>query len=161
MRKSWHETFFAVVDEMSRRSTCKRRQYGCVAVRDKTIISTGYNGAPRGLPHCLDIGCARKGMKSGTHPELCRATHAEQNVVANAARMGVSLFGATIYIKDVPCVLCAKILINSGISQVIVKGCEYPGYKDSIMMFSKACIEVKRLIPTGGLILIDIKLFGR
>jgi dCMP deaminase len=146
MRKSWHETFFAVADEMAKRSTCKRRQYGCVAVRDKTIISTGYNGAPRGLPHCTDIGCARKGMKSGTHPELCRATHAEQNVVANAARMGVSLLSATVYIKDIPCVLCAKILINAGILDVIVTGNEYPDYMKSQVMFSQAGIKLWFLV---------------
>jgi len=142
MRKSWDETFFAIAEEMSLRSTCKRRHYGCVAVRDNTILSTGYNGAPRGLPHCTDIGCAREGMESGTHHELCRATHAEQNVVANAARMGVCLNGATLYIKDIPCILCTKILINVGIGEVRVLGCSYPGYHESLDMFNAAGIIV-------------------
>jgi dCMP deaminase len=91
-------------------------------------------------------------MKSGTHPELCRATHAEQNVVANAARMGVSLLGATIYIKDIPCTLCAKILINAGISTAIVRGCSYPGYEITLGMFFNAGIKVRRLTPNGELV---------
>jgi dCMP deaminase len=141
-RKTWDETFFAICNEWALRSTCLRRRYGCVAVRDKTVLSTGYNGAPRGLPHCLDLGCAREYAPSGTKHELCRATHAEQNAVANAARIGVSLFGATIYTQDVPCYLCAKILINAGIKEVRVLDKKYPDFDKSLDAFFNAGIPV-------------------
>ncbi len=142
MRKSWHATFFNIAQEMSERSTCLHRQYGCVAVRDKMILATGYNGAPRGLAHCTELGCARDGMKSGEHPELCRATHAEQNVVASAARLGISLIGSTLYIKDLPCILCTKIIINAGIREVIVLGLDYPGHDVSLATLRGAGVRV-------------------
>ena len=141
-RKSWDETFFAIAQELSERSTCKRRHYGCIIVRDKTILSSGFNGAPRGLPHCIDIGCAREGIPSGTHHELCRATHAEQNAIANAARTGMNIYGSTIYIMDVPCTLCAKILINVGIEEVKSLATNYPDYKQSLELFALAGIPV-------------------
>jgi dCMP deaminase len=116
-----------IADLTKTRSTCIRRQIGAVAVVDKRIITTGYNGAPKGCAHCLDLGCLRNelGIPSGERQEICRAVHAEQNVVAQAASNGQSLKGATLYVTEKPCMICAKIIINSGINTVIYKG-NYP-----------------------------------
>jgi len=113
---------------VARRSTCRRRQVGAVVVRDKRILATGYNGAPTGLPHCLDIGCLREelGVASGERHELCRGLHAEQNVIIQAAYHGVSVKGATLYCTNLPCSICSKMLINAGIGQIIYQ----EGYAD-------------------------------
>ena len=144
MRKSWNEAFFDFAKVISERSTCLRRQYGCVLVKDKTVISTGFNGAPRGCKHCVDIGCARKGLPSGARPDLCRATHAEQNAVANAARFGICTMGTELYLYpgDMPCPLCAKILINAGIVGVHYIYAEYPGWKLSVQLFQEANVTL-------------------
>lgn len=143
-RQSWEEFFFELARLTSGRSTCLRRQYGAVLVRDKTVVSTGFNGAPRGCPHCIDIGCAREQCKSGEKPELCRATHAEQNAVANAARIGVSTRGSILYIspEDLPCPLCAKILINAGVAEVHYKRTDYPGWELSKLLFTDAGVKL-------------------
>ena len=103
------------------RSTCLRRSVGAVIVKEKRILTTGYNGAPRGIKHCEETGCVRleNHIESGTRHELCRGVHAEQNAVIQAAYFGVSVKDASIYITNFPCVLCAKILINAGIKEVI------------------------------------------
>lgn len=142
-RISWDNYFFKLAEEVSKRSTCLRRQYGCVLVRDKTIISTGYNGAPRGCRHCEEIGCAREKLKSGERPELCRAAHAEQNAVANAARTGVSTLHSELYIEHLPCPICTKILINAGVCKVLCKELEgYPGWQMSKVLFQEASVKI-------------------
>lgn len=143
MRESWDEFFFGIAKRVSERSTCIRRQYGCVLVRDKTIISTGFNGAPRGCAHCIDIGCARKDAPSGTLHEICRAAHAEQNAIANAARIGVSTMGSILYIRDIPCPICAKIIINAGVATIHYKDKGYPGWELSQKFFEEAgvCLQ--------------------
>jgi dCMP deaminase len=105
------------------RSTCLRRQVGAVVVKEKRVLTTGYNGAPKGLKHCGEVGCVREQnhVESGTRHELCRGVHAEQNAVIQAAYFGVSIKEATIYTTNYPCVLCAKILVNAGIREVIYK----------------------------------------
>lgn len=137
MRQGWDDYFFDMAKLISTRSTCLRRQYGCVLVKNKHVISSGFNGAPRNHPHCNVLGCAREGMKSGTRPELCRAAHAEQNAVANAARFGISTDGSELYIypEDMPCPLCAKILINAGVSDIHYKNTNYPGWELSKSLF--------------------------
>ena len=112
---------------VAKRATCLRRQVGAVLVRDKKILATGYNGAPSGLAHCLDIGCVREKLKvpSGQRHELCRRLHAEQNVILQAALHGVSTKGSVIYITHQPCVICAKMLINAGIKEIVIAG-DYP-----------------------------------
>jgi len=112
---------------VAKRSTCLRNQVGAVLVRDKRILSTGYNGAPRNLPHCLELGCIRDALEvpSGERHELCRAVHAEQNAIIQAALHGVSVTGATLYCTHQPCVLCAKMLINSQVRRVVY-GNPYP-----------------------------------
>lgn len=128
MRESWEEYFLGLARQVARRSTCMRRQIGAIAVREKRILATGYNGAPAGLDHCRETGCLREkiGVPSGERHELCRATHAEQNVICQAARFGTPLAGAGLYIAGgTPCLMCAKMLINVGIVWIITD-MEYP-----------------------------------
>lgn len=115
---------------VSSRSTCVRRRVGAVIVKDKRVLSTGYNGSPKGTRHCEDLGCIREQMNipSGTRHELCRGVHAEQNAVAQAAYFGVSVNGATIYTTTYPCSMCAKILINAGIKEIVYN----EGYVDDL-----------------------------
>lgn len=126
-RPSWDDYFMEIAALVAKRSTCLRRQVGAVLVRDKQILSTGYNGAPGGLEHCLDIGCLReqRGIPSGTQQEICRGIHAEQNAIIQAALHGVSTTGSTLYCTHQPCVLCAKMLINAGVERIVFAG-EYP-----------------------------------
>lgn len=120
-RLSWDEYFMQIAHLVAKRSTCLRRQVGAVVVRDKRILSTGYNGAPRGLPHCIEVGCLREkmGVPSGRMQELCRGLHAEQNAIIQAALFGVSIENSQIYSVTQPCVVCAKMIINAGIKRVI------------------------------------------
>lgn len=120
-RISVDEYFMEIAKVVAKRSTCLRRQIGAVIVKNKIIVSTGYNGAPRGLPHCLDIGCIRDelGIASGERHEVCRGVHAEQNALIQAGR---SAEGATLYVNAYPCKICAKLIINAGIKRVVVSG---------------------------------------
>lgn len=142
MRPSWDEYFMEIADLVRTRSTCVRRQVGAVIVKDKRILATGYNGAPIGCKHCTDIGCMREKLSipSGERHELCRAIHAEQNAIVQAAHSGVAIDGAVIYVTHQPCVLCAKMIINAGIKKIIFKG-EYPD-KLSVEMLNEAGIEM-------------------
>ncbi len=112
------------------RSTCRRRQVGAIIVKDKKILATGYNGAPSGLPHCLEVGCLRDelGIPSGERHELCRGLHAEQNAIIQAAYHGVSINGSTLYCTNLPCIICTKMLINAGIMRVVYED----GYADPL-----------------------------
>lgn len=113
--------FMEMAHLISKRSTCVRRRVGAVIVKDKRVLTTGYNGSPKGTMHCEDLGCIREqmGIPSGTRHELCRGVHAEQNAVIQAAYFGVSIDGGTIYTTTFPCSMCAKILINAGIKEVV------------------------------------------
>lgn len=136
------EYFLKVAAVVAERSTCRRHYVGAVAVRDKHILATGYNGAPAGFKDCLELGCLRDelGVSSGERHEICRAIHAEQNVVIQAALHGVSLEGCTIYATHTPCVLCAKILTNARIKRYVSFG----KYNDDafIQLFKEAGIEL-------------------
>ncbi|MFP4671259.1 MAG: deoxycytidylate deaminase [Desulfohalobiaceae bacterium] len=123
----WSEYFMGIARMVSERSTCLRRKVGAVAVKDKRILATGYNGAPSGLTHCLEQGCLREQMQipSGQRHELCRGLHAEQNVVIQAAVHGVPLVGADLYCTTQPCLICAKMLINCRF-RAIYFGSGYP-----------------------------------
>ncbi len=124
MNRPDNDTYFMRMAELvSTRSTCLRRQVGAVVVKEKRVLSTGYNGAPKGLKHCEEVGCVREQnqVESGTRHELCRGVHAEQNAVIQAAYFGVSIKDASIYTTNFPCVLCAKIIINAGIREVVFK----------------------------------------
>lgn len=126
-RPSWDSYFMEITRVVSTRSTCLRRQVGALLVRDKRILSSGYNGSPRGLDHCIDAGCLREqmGIPSGQRQELCRGLHAEQNAIVHAAFHGTNISGATLYVTHQPCITCAKMIINAGIVKVIFAG-EYP-----------------------------------
>lgn len=118
------EYFLKIASVVAERSTCRRHHVGAVAVRDKHILATGYNGAPAGLKDCLELGCLRDELDipSGTRHEICRGIHAEQNVIIQASLHGVSLEGATIYCTHSPCVLCAKMLVNARIKRFVTFG---------------------------------------
>ena len=120
-RPSLDEYFLRIADVVSLRSTCLRHQVGAIAVRNKHILSTGYNGAPSGLEDCLELDCLREdlGIPSGERTETCRAIHAEQNVIIQAALHGVSLENSIIYCTHSPCILCTKVLINTRISRYV------------------------------------------
>jgi len=127
MRPSWDEYFMEIAEVVKKRSTCTRRQVGAILVKDKQILTTGYNGSPKNLEHCDKTGCKRQELNipSGQRHELCRALHAEQNAIIQAAHNGVGINGATLYVTTRPCVLCAKMCINAGIRKIIYKG-DYP-----------------------------------
>ncbi len=130
-RLSWDEYFMQMAELTAKRSTCIRRNVGAVIVKDKHIIATGYNGAPRGLKHCDELGgCLRQKLQvpSGQRHELCRALHAEQNAIIQAATLGQSIEGGTIYVTHQPCVICAKMIINAGLSRIVVR----EGYPDEL-----------------------------
>lgn len=149
MRPSWDEYFMEIVELIKTRSTCLRRQVGALIVKDKRILATGYNGAPTGCSHCLEVGCMREklGIPSGERHELCRAIHAEQNAIVQAANSGTSIKGGTLYVTHQPCVLCAKMAINAGISKIIYKG-EYPD-ELSMSMLEEAGVEVHKFKSEG------------
>ena len=126
-RPSWDEYFLEVAHLVSKRATCLRRSVGAVLVKDRKILATGYNGAPSGLKHCIDVGCLRQKLKipSGQRHELCRGLHAEQNVLLQAALYGASTKDSTLYVTNQPCIICAKMLINAGIKEIVTSG-DYP-----------------------------------
>lgn len=120
-RVTWNTYFLSIAKLIATRSTCLRRSVGAVIVKDNQILATGYNGAVTGSQHCLDIGCIREkeGVPSGERQELCRAVHAEQNALIQAAKHGVAVEGATLYCTHQPCVTCRKMLKNAGIVKTI------------------------------------------
>lgn len=147
-RPSWDEYFMGMAELTAQRSTCLRRNVGAIIVKDKHIVATGYNGAPKGLAHCEELGgCLREKLKipSGERHEMCRALHAEQNAIIQAATLGQSIEGATIYITHQPCVICAKMIINSNIKRIVVKN----GYPDELSrnMLKEAKISIEILKP--------------
>lgn len=126
-RPSWDEYFMTLADEVATRTTCLRRAVGAIIVKEKRILATGYNGVPTRLRHCSVTGCLREklGVPSGQRHEICRGLHAEQNALLQAARYGIDIEGSSIYITTQPCVVCAKMLINAGISEIIYRN-PYP-----------------------------------
>ena len=145
-RISWDEYFMEMAELTARRSTCLRRHVGAVIVKDKHVIATGYNGSPRGLSHCGDRGgCLREKLQipSGQRHELCRAVHAEQNAIIQAATLGQSIEGGTIYITNQPCVVCAKMIINAGLTRIVVR----EGYPDELAreILDEAGLEINML----------------
>ena len=148
-RPSWENYFMDITLLVAKRSTCRRRAVGAVVVKDKRILTTGYNGAPSGIRHCLEIGCLREDLniKSGQRHELCRGIHAEQNAIIQAAFHGVSIRGATLFCTNLPCSICAKMIINAGIEKIFYRS----GYADPMSdeMFREAGIEVIELRAAG------------
>ncbi len=144
-RPSWDEYFLEVAHLVAKRATCLRRSVGAVLVKNKRILATGYNGAPSGLKHCIEIGCLREKLKipSGERHELCRGMHAEQNVLVQAALHGIRVKGSTLYATNQPCVICAKMLINAGIQEIVAAG----GYPDKLakQFLKEAKVKIRNL----------------
>lgn len=126
-RPSWDEYFMQITHLVAKRSTCLRRKVGAILVRNKRMLCTGYNGAPRGLAHCNQLGCLREKLNipSGQRQEICRGLHAEQNAIIQAALYGVSIEDSILYCTHQPCITCSKMIINAGVEKIIFQG-NYP-----------------------------------
>ena len=145
-RPSWDEYFMEMAELTAKRSTCMRRHVGAVIVKDRHAKATGYNGAPSGIMHCEERGgCIRQQLNvpSGQRHELCMALHAEQNAIIQAAVMGNSVEGGTIYITHQPCAICAKMILNAGIKRIVIK----EGYPDELAasILDEAGLKVEKL----------------
>ncbi|MCX7679624.1 MAG: cytidine/deoxycytidylate deaminase family protein [Spirochaetes bacterium] len=149
-RPTWDDYFMKIAQDVASRATCVRRKVGAVIVKDKWIISTGYNGAPMGISHCTEDTCLRTkfNVPSGERHELCRGLHAEQNAIIQAALHGVSINGATIYCTHQPCSICTKMLINSGIKKFVFSS----PYHDPLAeeMMREAGIEIVIYSPQSS-----------
>jgi len=157
-RISPDEYFLKIASVVAERSTCRRHHIGAIAVRNKHILATGYNGAASGLKDCLELGCLRDQQKidSGTHQEICRAIHAEQNVIIQSSLHGVTLEGSTVYCTHTPCIICAKMLVNAKIKRYVT----FAEYSDNafIELFKEAGIKVEVLKkPSSEISFLDIK----
>lgn len=143
IRPSWDKYFLEIAKLVSKRSTCLRRQVGALIVKDRRILTTGYNGTPSGIIHCEITGCLREKLKvpSGERHELCRGLHAEQNALLQASLYGVSVKDSLLYCTNQPCLICAKMIINAGIKEIII--CD--GYADKMAQdfFKEAGIKVR------------------
>ena len=144
-RPSWETYFMDITRLVAKRSTCLRRSVGAIIVKDKRILATGYNGAPMGTRHCLDIGCLReqKNIKSGERHELCRGIHAEQNAIIQAAYHGVSIKDSVLFCTNLPCIICAKMIINAGIHTIFYES----GYADELSkeMLAESNVDLIKL----------------
>ena len=144
-RPSWDEYFLEIAHLVSRRSTCLRRAVGALIIKDKRILATGYNGTPTKIRHCSETGCLREQLNvpSGERHELCRGLHAEQNALLQASLHGVSVKGGTLYCTNQPCVICAKMIINAGMKEIVFEG----GYPDKLAeeFFKEAGIILRRV----------------
>ena len=142
--------FLKIAKVVAERSTCARHNVGAVIVKNKKIISTGYNGAAAGVKDCLELGCLRNALKipSGTRHEICRAIHAEQNAIIQAALHGTSTENSTLYCTHFPCILCAKMIVNAGIKKVVSSG-DYPS-DDSKVLFKEAKIQFEIAVCPDG-----------
>ena len=149
-RPDWDTYFMEIAALVARRSTCTRRQVGAIVVLDRRILTTGYNGAPSGVAHCRAVGCLRAQLDvpSGERHELCRGIHAEQNAIIQAARHGVSIRGGTLYCTNLPCSICAKMIINAGIKNIFYA----EGYADQMSegMLAEAGVDLIGLSETAG-----------
>ncbi len=146
-RPRWDEYFLGVSQEVAKRATCDRGRSGCVIVKDKRILTTGYVGSPIGLPHCDDVGHLMKSVDHGDGritQHCVRTNHAEENAILQAARFGIPLEGATIYCRMTPCFTCAKSIINAGIKRVVAEKL-YHASNDSIAVFKQAGVELEVL----------------
>lgn len=145
-RPSWERYFIDITHLVAKRSTCIRRQVGAILVKDKRVLSTGYNGAPSGIAHCQDVGCLREKNKvpSGERHELCRGSHAEQNAIVQAATYGIPIKDAILFCTNLPCSICIKMIINAGIKTIFYE----EGYPDDLS---------EKLIKESGITLTKVQ----
>ncbi|MDD2225356.1 MAG: dCMP deaminase family protein [Candidatus Shapirobacteria bacterium] len=150
-RPSWDEYFIKIAALVSERSTCLRHHVGAIIVKDRRILTTGYNGAPAGTKDCLELGCLRNqlGIPSGERVEICRAIHGEQNAIIQAAKYGQDIQGATMYCTHSPCIICTKMLINAGIKRLVtyVDYADVGGVRD---LLKEAEVELIKVDRPGG-----------
>jgi len=147
IRPSWDEYFSMMVDAVATRATCDRGRAGCVIVKDKQILVTGYVGSPKGLPHCDDVGHLMKKVihEDGKITQHCvRTVHAEQNAITQAARRGISLDGSTLYVRMTPCRTCTMLIINTGIKRIVCQN-KYHTAEESEAMLQEAGIKLDYL----------------
>jgi len=147
MRLSWDEYFLKMAYLVAERSTCLRHHVGAILVKDKHVLTTGYNGAAKDTADCLTLGCLRNqlNVKSGERHEICRAIHAEQNAIIQAGVHGISILGSTLYCTHNPCIICAKMIVNAGIIRIVV-GSDYPdNFELAQNLFKEAGIDLKRI----------------
>ncbi len=148
-RPDWDAYFMEIAGIVSKRSTCLRRKVGALIVKERRILSTGYNGAPSGLAHCAEAGCIRaeRGIAPGERHELCRGLHAEQNAIIQAAYHGVPITGGLVYCTHHPCSLCVKMIINAGITHVFY----LEGYPDelAVNLIAESGIIVQQVPKTA------------
>ena len=145
-RPSWDEYFMEIANVVAKRSNCSRRHVAAVIVKDRHILSSGYNGTPHGTKNCFEGGCPRCSGKvaSGTHLDECLCVHAEQNAICQAARYGINVADSTIYITLSPCLTCTKLIINAGIKEVVYAG-DYTNFVDTVKkMFKDAGVKVRQ-----------------
>lgn len=144
-RISLDEYFLKIAKVVSERATCRRHEVGAVIVKDKHILSTGYNGAGAGLKDCLELGCLRDELKipSGTRHEICRAIHAEQNAIIQASLHGTGMGGSTMYCTHSPCIICAKMIVNAKIKRFVT--CSDYADKDFEPLFKEAGIKFEKI----------------
>jgi dCMP deaminase len=149
-RPGWDEYFMEITRLVARRSTCLRRQVGAVVVKDRNILASGYNGVPTGITHCAETGCLRVKLNvpSGERHELCRGLHAEQNAIIQAAKHGTNIDGATLYSTTMPCIICAKMIINAGIRRVVYE----EGYADQLSqeMVAESGLLVEKFLSSAA-----------
>jgi dCMP deaminase len=144
VRPSWDEYFMEIANTVAKRATCDRGRAGCVVVKDKQILVTGYVGSPKGLPHCDDVGHLMKKVihEDGHVSQHCvRTIHSEQNAITQAARFGIALDGSTMYVKMTPCRTCAMLIINTGIKRVVCEK-KYHAGAESEEMFRQAGVRL-------------------
>ena len=141
-RPSWNDHWLGIAKVVAKRSTCLRRRFGAVVVKNNVLLASGYNGAPKGLKHCSEVDCQRDrmGIPSGKNQEMCRGLHAEMNALLQAAEYGIPISGAILYSTTHPCSLCAKMIINTGIKRVVISD-DYPD-SQSKNLLEEADIEI-------------------
>ena len=150
IRPTWDEYFMEVSKTIAKRATCDRGRSGCVIARDQQLLVTGYVGSPRGLPHCDEVGHLMKKVIHEDHSvsqHCVRTVHAEQNAICQAARLGISLLGATLYCRMTPCRVCAMLIINCGIVRVVCEN-KYHAAQESEQMFSDAGVKLDYVSET-------------
>ena len=148
-RLTWSQYFMGITSLAAERSTCCRRKVGAIAVKGKRILATGYNGAPRNMQDCLTLGCLRQkmGIPSGERHELCRGLHAEQNVIIQAAVHGISLEGATLYCTHQPCLICTKMIINCGFTEVFYASAYPDSMGEAMMLEAGVAMQLLEIAP--------------
>ncbi|MBD3288603.1 cytidine deaminase [candidate division KSB1 bacterium] len=147
MRPTWDEYFLKMAFLVAERSTCRRHHVGAIIVKNRQVLTTGYNGAAKNIADCMELGCLRDKLKiqSGQRHEICRAIHAEQNAIIQAGVHGVNIHGATLYCTHSPCIICAKMIVNAGIKRLVIGG-DYPDDFNLVLdLFDEAGVDFKQI----------------